>query len=79
MTYSKGNREGIFIGERQNKSQQILIYAIGAPDTPQDGVVSIKSLFTIDLIEKVEILDVKFDQGRLLWVMLNNGTLLAYK
>ena len=39
----------------------------------------IVSLFSIEVEPKVEILDVKIDQSRYLWVMLNNGTLLIYK
>jgi hypothetical protein len=39
----------------------------------------IVSLFKIEVEAKVDILDVKIDQSRYVWVMLNNGTLMIYK
>jgi hypothetical protein len=41
--------------------------------------MKIVSICSIEVEGKVEVLDVKIDQSRYLWVMLNNGTLLIYK
>lgn len=49
MSYNKELREGVFIGKRESKSQQIALFEIGESDSPQDGEMRIRSIFSIDL------------------------------